>query len=156
MSDQTTVRILLYSDDRNIRQAVRFALGKSVAADLPEFELVEAATQPAALATMDAGGISLAILDGEAVPAGGMGLAHQLKDEIEDCPPILLLVARAADGWLATWSRAEAVMRHPVDPIQLQQQVATMLRQHLGDAPAGGEAGESADDVTRVRPVAES
>ena len=31
---------------------------------------------------MDAGGVSLAILDGEAVPAGGMGIAKQLKDAV--------------------------------------------------------------------------
>ena len=134
MSDQTTVRILVYSDDRTVRQSVRFALGTRVAADLPAIEIVEAATQPAVLAAMDAGDVTLAILDGEAVPAGGMGLAHQLKDEVDDCPPILLLVARSADGWLATWSRAEAVVRHPVDPIQLAQQVAGLLRQRLAEA----------------------
>ena len=102
-----------------------------MSADLPPLEIVEAATQPAVLALLDAGGIGLAIMDGEAVPSGGIGLAYQVKDEIDDCPPILLLVARAADGWLATWSRAEAVLSHPVDPIQLGKQVADLLRQRL-------------------------
>jgi hypothetical protein len=27
------------------------------------------------------------MLDGEAEPTGGFGLAHQLEDEIEDCLP---------------------------------------------------------------------
>ena len=145
MSDQTTVRILVYSDDRMVRQTVRFALGTSVggtgAAERPAIEIVETATQPAVLAAMDAGDIALAILDGEAVPSGGMGLAHQLKDEIEDCPPILLLVARPADSWLAAWSRAEAVMVHPVDPIELVGQVAELLRER----PAVPSASEAAD-----------
>ncbi len=45
--------------------------------------------------------IDLAILDGEAAPAGGMGLAKQLKDEIAQCPPILVLTGRPDDAWLA-------------------------------------------------------
>ncbi len=44
---------------------------------------------------MDEGGFDLVILDGEATPAGGMGIAKQLKDEIADCPPILVLTGRA-------------------------------------------------------------
>ena len=60
---------------------------------------------------MDTGAIDLAILDGEAVPAGGMGIARQLKDEIYQCPPVLVLTGRPQDAWLATWSRAEAPSR---------------------------------------------
>ena len=126
---QQTVLVALYSDDRTVRQQVRIALGHKVAADLPELEFAEFATPAALLTGLGEQEFDLAILDGEAVPSGGMGLAHQLKDEIEDCPPVLLLVARPADGWLAAWSRAEAVMQHPVDPIQLARQVAELLRQ---------------------------
>ena len=35
-----------------------------------------------------------------------MGIAKQLKDEIENCPPVLVLTGRADDAWLASWSRA--------------------------------------------------
>jgi DNA-binding response OmpR family regulator len=77
---------------------------------------------------MDAGGIDLAILDGEAVPAGGMGIARQLKDEIFNCPPILVLTGRVQDNWLATWSRAEAAVSHPIDPIELGETVLGLLR----------------------------
>ncbi len=129
-----TVRILLYSDDRTVRQAVRLALGTKIASDLPPIEIVEAATQPVVLQIMDAGDIDLVILDGEAVPLGGMGLAHELKDEIEDCPPILLLVARVADAWLATWSHADAICPPPIDPIRLPAQAAELLRQRLAVA----------------------
>jgi len=126
-----TARILLYSDDRTLRQAVSLALGTRVAADLPPIEIVEVATHPVVETTMDAGGIDLVILDGEAVPAGGMGIARQLKDEIDNCPPILLLVARIADAWLATWSRADAICPMPIDPVALPAQVAELLRKRL-------------------------
>ena len=77
---------------------------------------------------MDSGSIDLAILDGEAVPAGGMGIARQLKDEIFNCPPVLVLTGRVEDAWLATWSRAEAAVPHPIDPIMLADAVVALLR----------------------------
>ena len=119
--------ILLYSSNRGTRTDVRLALGRKVATDLPPIRVVEVATQPAVLTVMDAGGIDLAILDGEAVP-GGMGLGRQLKDEIVRCPPILVLTGRADDAWLATWSRADGVVPHPIDPIRLPSVVADLLR----------------------------
>lgn len=119
--------ILLYASDRTTRENVRFVLGRKVAADLPEVRVLEVATQPAVITAMDAGGIDLAILDGEAVP-GGMGLCRQLKDEIVRCPPILVLTGRADDAWLATWSRADGAVGHPVDPIRLPAVVADLLR----------------------------
>jgi len=133
MTDEHTkpATVLLYSDDRTVREQVRLALGSRLAADLPEIEIHEVATQPAVLWAMDAGGIDLVILDGEAVPSGGMGIAHQLKDEIADCPPVLLLVARVADAWLATWSRAEAVSPYPIDPVRLPATAAELLRARL-------------------------
>jgi DNA-binding response OmpR family regulator len=131
MTEQTTARVLLYSDDRTTREQVRLTLGKRLAADLPELDVFEVATQPVVLQTMDAGGIDLLILDGEAVPSGGMGLCHQLKNEIENCPPVLLLVARVADAWLATWAEADAVTPYPVDPVRLPAQAAELLRARL-------------------------
>ena len=119
--------ILLYASDRTVREHIRLSLGRTVAADLPPVQVLEVATQPAVITAMDRGGIALAILDGEAVP-GGMGLCRQLKDEIANCPPILVLTGRRDDAWLATWSRAEGVLPHPVDPIRLPEVVATLLR----------------------------
>lgn len=122
------MKVLVYSDDSNTRSEVTLALGKRPHPDLPELEYVECATEPVVIATMDAGGIDLAILDGEAVPAGGMGICRQLKDEIYRCPPMIVLTGRREDGWLATWSRAEAAVPHPIDPIVLAETVILLLR----------------------------
>ena len=123
--------ILLYSSNRLTRENVRLALGQRVASDLPPIAVVEVATQPAVLSAMDEGGVDLAILDGEAVP-GGMGLCRQLKDEIVRCPPILVLTGRVDDAWLATWSRADGVVPHPIDPFRLPGVVANLLRARVG------------------------
>jgi DNA-binding response OmpR family regulator len=119
--------VLLYSSNRRTREDVRLALGRRVARDLPPVRVEEVATQPAVLTAMDRGGVDLAILDGEAVP-GGMGLCRQLKDEIRRCPPVLVLTGRPDDAWLATWSRADGVVGHPVDPVRLPSVVASLLR----------------------------
>jgi hypothetical protein len=69
------------------------------------------------------------VLDGEAQPAGGMGVCRQAQDEIHDCPPVLLIVGRVDDGWLATWSGADAVTSHPIDPVALAEGLAGLMRQ---------------------------
>ena len=134
-SDSTTrtatLKVLVYSDDVNTRQQVMLALGSRPHPDLPELEYVEVATEPVVISNMDAGHIDLAILDGEAVPAGGLGIAKQLKDEIYDCPPVLVLTGRPQDAWLATWSRAEAACPHPLDPVQLAESVISLLRSRV-------------------------
>ena len=142
------LKVLIYSDDRSTRDAVRFALGKRPATDLPELEYVECATEPAVIRTMSesnsgACGIDLAILDGEAVP-GGMGLCRQLKDEILRCPPILVLIGRPDDAWLATWSRADGAVSHPIDPIRLPGAVAVLLRARKPTTPAVTRTGSGA------------
>jgi DNA-binding response OmpR family regulator len=107
---------------------VRLALGTRLHPDLPDLEYLEVATGPMVIRQMDAGGFDLVILDGEASPVGGMGIAKQLKDEIAECPPVLVLTGRADDAWLATWSRAEAAVPHPIDPIRLGDAVVSLLR----------------------------
>ena len=125
------LKVLVYSDDVHTRQQVLLALGRRPHPDLPEVTYVEVSTEPVVIQNMDAGQIDLAILDGEAVPAGGMGIAKQLKDEIFSCPPILVLTGRPQDAWLATWSRADAAVPHPIDPIKLAETVVALLRSRV-------------------------
>ncbi len=126
--------IIVYSDDSSVRAAIVSALGKRTAADLPEHQIEEFATAPALRAFVDRKSTSgdlradLFILDGEAVPEGGMGVARQLKDEIFNCPPVLLITGRREDAWLAAWSRAEASVIHPIDPFTMANTVADLLR----------------------------
>lgn len=124
-------KVLVYSNNALTREAVRLALGRRPAPELPACEYLECATQPAVIRAMDAGGIDLAILDGEAAPSGGMGIARQMKDEIFNCPPMLVLIGRPQDAWLATWSRADGVVSHPIDPLVLAEAVAALLRQRV-------------------------
>ena len=127
-SAEDPLEVLVYSDDSKTRARVMTALGPRPHPDLRRFAYVECATEPVVIQHLDAGNIDLAILDGEAVPAGGMGIARQVKDEIYRCPPILVLTGRADDAWLAAWCRADAVVAHPIDPIALAEAVIRLVR----------------------------
>lgn len=129
------VRVLLYSDDSDTRAAVRLAVGRRPASDLPEVEWVECATHDAVIERADAGGLDLLVLDGEAAPSGGMGLCRQLKNEVFRCPPVLVLTGRPQDAWLATWSLADAAVPHPLDPLAVAGAVADLVRGRLAGAP---------------------
>src|SRR5215475_9071973 len=129
------MKVVVYSNDADTRARVRLAIGRRPAPDVPEAEVIDVATHAALIRLLDAGGADVMVLDGEAQPSGGMGVCRQAKDEIFDCPPVLLVIGRADDSWLATWSRADAVVSHPIDPAALAQALAGLMRQrHAGSA----------------------
>jgi DNA-binding response OmpR family regulator len=127
-----TLTVLLYSDDSSVREKVQLAVGRRPAADLPAVEWIECATAPAVISAADAGRADVLVLDGEAVPVGGMGLCRQLKNEIYRCPPVLVLIGRTEDAWLASWSQADLAVPHPLDPAAVAQAVAELARRRLG------------------------
>jgi DNA-binding response OmpR family regulator len=131
------MKVVVYSHDADTRGRVRLAIGRRPAPDVPEAEIIDVATEAMLWRILDSGGADVLVLDGEAQPAGGMGVCRQAKDEIFNCPPVLLIIGRVDDGWLATWSRADAVVSHPIDPIALARELAGLMRQR---AAAGSEA----------------
>ena len=127
-------QIAIYSDDSSVRASVILALGNRVAEDLPEHEIHEFATGAALRQYIDRKSqdgtfkIDLFIVDGEATPEGGLGIARQLKDEVFNCPPVLAITGRKEDAWLAAWSKVEASVLHPIDPFTLARTVGDLLR----------------------------
>jgi CheY-like chemotaxis protein len=124
------ISVLLYSDDVTTRDAVRAAVGRRPARDVEVTSWRECATAPAVIEAVEAGHFDVLVLDGEAAPNGGLGLCRQLKNEIFNCPPVLVLTGRPQDSWLAAWSLADLAVPHPLDPIAVAEAVA-----ELGRAP---------------------
>src|SRR3954451_12542112 len=131
MSDARTPQggsftVLLYSDDPRVRDRIRLAIGPRPAAEL-RVEFVDAATWEDCRRLLDDYVIDLMVLDGEAAPAGGLGIARQTKDEYADPPPTCVVIARAADRWLAAFAQVDATLVHPLDPVTTGQTVAGLL-----------------------------
>ncbi|GAA0735164.1 hypothetical protein Drose_29915 [Dactylosporangium roseum] len=119
--------VLLYSDDPEVRDRMRLAIGTRPAADL-SVRFVDASTYAEVVKLVDDTDIDLLVLDGEATPGGGLGIARQLKDEIAGAPPVVLAIARAADRWLASYARVEGTIMYPLDPVTTGETVAGLLR----------------------------
>ena len=135
MADKYTV--LLYSDDAAVRDRIRLAIGPRPAADL-SIEFADASTWEECRRLLDEYEIDLMILDGEASPAGGIGIARQTKDEYADPPPTCVVIARAADRWLAAYAQVDQTLVYPLDPVTTGQTVAAMLRaRRNGAIPLG-------------------
>jgi DNA-binding NtrC family response regulator len=128
--------VLVFSDDPSVRERIRMAVGRRPASDVGPVRYLEASTGAEVVAAVDAGGVDLLLLDGEAQPTGGMGLSRQLKFEIADCPALVVLIARQVDRWLAHWSLAEATLAYPIDPLTAPDVVAALLRDRASQRPA--------------------
>ncbi|GAA4397292.1 DNA-binding transcriptional response regulator [Tsukamurella soli] len=134
LDDAGGFQVLAYSSHAGHRAEIVRALGTHPAPDV-EVTVTETATAATVISILDHKGADLVILDGEAAPVGGMGLARQLRDEIDPCPPLLVVTARAADAWLARWSRADAAVARPLDPFELAETAVRLLRErHPGPA----------------------
>lgn len=127
----STYSVILYSDNPKVRHAMRSAIGEQPAEDVT-IEYLEAGQYDEAVRLIDTYRIDLVLLDGEAQPAGGMGIARQMRDELDDVPTMCLVLKRAADRWLAAWSRADAVLTHPLHPIHTARTVVELLRTRRG------------------------
>lgn len=129
MNKMDKLVIALYSDDSTVRSSIITALGKQLDTTLAPHEVKEFATADALRLYVDnKKQVDLFILDAEAVPEGGMGVARQLKDEVFNCPPVLLVTARLQDNWLAAWSKAEETVTHPIDPFTIATKCAALLK----------------------------
>jgi DNA-binding response OmpR family regulator len=129
------VTVIVYSNLAEVRAQVRTAVGRRPAPDVPRIDWIECSASAHVVEQIDLGEIDLVIVDGEAQPTGGMGLARQFKYEIDDCPPIVVLVARKDDGWLASWSLADGVISRPLDPVTAAEVVAEQLRKRVSGIP---------------------
>ncbi len=108
---------------------MRLAVGTRPAPGLL-VEFVDASDYAECIRLVDDYEIDLLLLDGEAHPGGGLGIARQIKDDRADAPPTCVVLARAADRWLAAYAEVDATLVHPLDPVTTGTTVAEVLRTH--------------------------
>ena len=153
-----SVEILLVSSGPALTRQVTAALRTDA-------EVVEVRTPQRGLALLDEGEHSFDVILGDADthPTGGFHLARELRarqTDGRDVPPIVLLIARPQDQYLARWSQADAWIVKPVDPFDLVEVLEALGAGkpvpalpgvgRLGDAPRLGPGGGVAADQTLV------
>ncbi|MDR1392555.1 MAG: response regulator [Bifidobacteriaceae bacterium] len=126
-SDSTAVRILIYSDNADVREQIHLAVGDSIGRDSRPIEWAEVATPTIAMLKCAENHYDLVIADNETTKLGGVGLVRQMRAELSLQPTVLLLLARQQDAWLAAWSGADAALVQPVDPFTLVERVIQLL-----------------------------
>lgn len=119
------MRVLLVSTNPRISMEVTTALvGER------DVDVLEVSTPQRAIQQIKAeGDFDLVIADADTAPTGGFALAREIKARVEmgqEMPPIILLIAREVDKFLAKWSRADAYILKPPDPFNLAEVVQAL------------------------------
>ena len=142
------MRILLVSPDPSSRDLMRVAVGSLerrlgeplsflVAVDGKEGATLGLRERPDAV-----------VADEIASRAGGFSLALDLRGAPDPyLGPIVILLERRHDQWLARWSGADAWFVEPVDPFELADRLVELIgeqRERAGAVTSAGETGESA------------
>jgi DNA-binding response OmpR family regulator len=128
--------VLVYSHRQDVRDRIMAAVGRRPAPDVGRIDFLECSSVADVLMAIDDRVADVVILDGEAQPTGGMGICRQIHQESAAIPPIVLTVRRADDRWLATWSQADEILVHPLDPVIAAETVASLLRRLPARSPS--------------------
>jgi len=109
----TEKRIVIVTDDPRIAQEARYGFAPDI-----EIEVVRDARE--ALASMARAAPSAAVVDLQTGSAGGFALARDMlqNDRLKDVP-ILMLLERDQDAWLAKQAGADAIRTKPVGVAEL-------------------------------------
>jgi CheY-like chemotaxis protein len=120
------VRVLVVSE--NPAERSRAASMLRPRADV---EIIEVATAAAAKAALVAGGVDVAVVDGNLAPQGGYSFLYEAQQEAElhgvSTPPAIVLTSRPEDSWLAGWASAAATLPLPADPFAVARTVDELL-----------------------------
>lgn len=117
------MKVLFVSGHPQVSSQIRTSLSDDI-------DVVEVRTPQRALALVDEGGaFDLVIADADIAPTGGFALCRELRGREAmgtPVPPMIVLLARTQDVWLADWSQADAWILKPVDPFDFAELVAAV------------------------------
>ena len=98
----------------------------------PELTIEEASSGPEVREIVQRGGIDLAIMDMQIGSMGAMAICLDLRHEesygAAAHVPVLMLLDRRPDVFLARRSGAEGFIVKPLDPLRVRRAVRTLLR----------------------------
>jgi DNA-binding response OmpR family regulator len=118
--------ILLVAVTPHARERLRLALERLEATG-EELAFEEADNGNDALAIAEARHPDLVVVEVGVTPYGAFGLTRDLKAMPELACPVIVILERPQDEWLARWSGADALVTRPVDPFAIAQVAAKLL-----------------------------
>ncbi len=140
--------VLVASDSKSVREDVQTSLVR------PGFTVVQAERGQDVAPYVASSPPDLVILDLQIGNMGGVATALDLRLEHSAgrCPavPILLLLDREADRFLANRAQVDAVLVKPFDPGTLRRRVKTLLEQ--AEEPSPDDEGDGDESATGESP----
>jgi CheY-like chemotaxis protein len=132
-------KILLVAAEPGRRERLRLALER-LEAGSGEVEFLEAENGDLALAVAERDHPDLVVVEVGVTPYGAFGLTRDLKALPELACPVVIVLERVQDEWLARWSGADAMVQRPVDPFALAQVARRLLDEERAEPAAEGAA----------------
>jgi DNA-binding response OmpR family regulator len=129
-------KILLVAAEPGHRERLRLALER-LEADSGEVEFLEAENGNVALAIAEREYPDLVVVEVGVTPYGAFGLTRDLKALPELACPVIIVLERLQDEWLARWAGADALVQRPIDPFALAQVARRLLQEDRTEAEEG-------------------
>ena len=117
--------ILVVSPDPDVQDGIRFGL-------TTEFDVVCVNDATIAIQTLQTMSPSIVVVDLLVGPAGGYALARDMSQDRRLAQiPVVILVERDQDRWLAKQAGAALVLRKPIDANVFEPAVSSLLEASL-------------------------
>lgn len=129
------IKVLLVASDQRARERLRLALERLEVAD-EEVQFLEAGDGNDAIVLAQTQRPDLIVVEVGVTPYGAFGIARDVKAFPETACPVIVVLERPQDDWLARWSGADAMVYPPVDPFALAEVAAGLVEEHRGAVPA--------------------
>jgi DNA-binding response OmpR family regulator len=133
------IKVLLVASDQRVRERLRLALERLEVTD-EEVDFLEVYDGDAAVAVAEARHPDLVVVEVGVTPYGAFGITRDIKASPEIACPVIVVLERPQDEWLARWSGADALVNRPIDPFALAGVARRLVEEHRGVAPAMEEA----------------
>jgi len=133
------IKVLLVASDQRVRERLRLALERLEVTG-EEVEFLEVADGNDAVAVAEARHPDLVVVEVGVTPYGAFGVARDVKASPEVACPVVVVLERPQDDWLARWSGADALVNRPIDPFALAQVARRLVEERRGAAGALEEA----------------
>ena len=133
------IKVLLVASDERVRDRLKLALER-LEVNGEEIDFIEVSDGNAAVAVAEARHPDLVVVEVGVTPYGAFGITRDIKASPQTACPVIIVLERPQDEWLARWSGADALVNRPIDPFALAKVARRLIEEHRGVAPAMEEA----------------